>query len=39
VVGSFWSFLYARRGTIATSWISHILADLAIVAAAYLIVF
>ncbi|HBL39486.1 TPA: hypothetical protein DDZ10_02335 [Candidatus Uhrbacteria bacterium] len=38
-LGSFWSFLYARRGTIITPWISHIIADLAIVVAAYVILF
>ncbi len=39
IIGSFWSFLYARRDNLATPWLSHIFADLAIVVAAYLILF
>lgn len=38
-VGSVWAYLTSRRGNIVAPWISHILADLAIVTIGYLLLF
>lgn len=38
-VGSLWSYMYNRRGTLVAPWLSHILADLAIVVVSYLMLF
>lgn len=34
-VGSLWAYMYYRRGNLAAAWISHIIADLAIISVMY----